>query len=358
MPLAHQSIRKMSHALGQDTVQDLLAILQSFGGAVVHATGDEKVDGLKTFSSSIGIRGIHYDWPAASGEGVLVNDGEGHLSWRTLAGTGTVSEVGLAAPPEFVVTSHAVTASGNLVLAKADQPANAIYAGPRADAPGQPSFRKLVAADIPLLTIDHVDHLAEITSKMVSVQEILDLRAALDDLGIIVGRKAESLALAEFEVKLDAALALKADVTGVDAVKAEWSQHLEASKQDFAQQFATHDQSGREWGTHLVRDVEAKLAEKAPLNKPTFMGAISTNDIAMGDGSALIMGQNKGVRIGKTRGDKLAFYGAIPVQQPAGDVVSGLANLGLIKDPTLSQDHVVGLISRLESIEAKLRGSE
>lgn len=62
---------------------------------------------------------------------------------------GTVTSVGLAAPPEFTVANSPVTATGTIVLSKATQSANNVWAGPAAGPAAQPSFRPLATADLP-----------------------------------------------------------------------------------------------------------------------------------------------------------------------------------------------------------------
>lgn len=78
-------------------------------------------------------------------------------------GTGTVTSVGLTGPAEFTY-GPAVTGSGNLSLTKVAQAANIVYAGPSTGAATQPSFRALVAADIPqtLVNTNFVGHSVQI----------------------------------------------------------------------------------------------------------------------------------------------------------------------------------------------------
>ena len=64
-------------------------------------------------------------------------------------GSGTVTSVGLLAPPQFIVGGSPVTGSGVLGLSLANQNANLVWAGPASGAPGPPTFRPLTAADIP-----------------------------------------------------------------------------------------------------------------------------------------------------------------------------------------------------------------
>lgn len=79
------------------------------------------------------------------------NSGTGTgLQWINNA-TGTVTSVDLTMPAEFSVSGNPVTTSGTLAVAKANQAANIVYAGPTNGAAAAPTFRSLVAADIPAL---------------------------------------------------------------------------------------------------------------------------------------------------------------------------------------------------------------
>lgn len=72
------------------------------------------------------------------------------FSWSALPGSGTVTSVGLALPSEFTISNSPVTSSGTLTGAWASQTANYFLAAPNG-APGTPSFRAIVSADIPTL---------------------------------------------------------------------------------------------------------------------------------------------------------------------------------------------------------------
>jgi len=65
------------------------------------------------------------------------------------AGNGTVTSVGLSMPSIFTVTNSPVTTSGTLTATLANQNANLVFAGPTTGAAAAPTFRALVAADIP-----------------------------------------------------------------------------------------------------------------------------------------------------------------------------------------------------------------
>lgn len=66
-------------------------------------------------------------------------------------GSGTVTSVGLSLPAIFSVSGSPVTASGTLTATLATQTANTVFAGPTTGSAAAPTFRALVAADIPNL---------------------------------------------------------------------------------------------------------------------------------------------------------------------------------------------------------------
>lgn len=74
-------------------------------------------------------------------------------TWVTPAGAGTVSSVGLLLPTSvFTISGSPVTSSGTLTGAFATQTANTLFAGPGSGSAATPTFRALVAADLPTIT--------------------------------------------------------------------------------------------------------------------------------------------------------------------------------------------------------------
>lgn len=69
----------------------------------------------------------------------------------TGSGTGTVTSVAMTVPAIFSVAGSPVTTAGTLAVTLASQSANQVFAAPNG-APGAPTFRSLVAADIPALS--------------------------------------------------------------------------------------------------------------------------------------------------------------------------------------------------------------
>lgn len=78
----------------------------------------------------------------------LKSDGT-NTSWATF-GAGSVTSVDLAVPAEFSVSGNPITSSGTITISKASQSQNLFYASPDGSS-GAPSFRSIVAADVPTL---------------------------------------------------------------------------------------------------------------------------------------------------------------------------------------------------------------
>lgn len=75
----------------------------------------------------------------------------GVLSASGGGGSGTVTSVALTAPGIFAVGGSPVTTSGTLAITLSNQNANLVWAGPATGSAAAPTFRSLVAADIPSL---------------------------------------------------------------------------------------------------------------------------------------------------------------------------------------------------------------
>jgi len=87
-----------------------------------------------------------------AGSGVSITNGSGSISISATGLGGTVTSVGLSLPSIFTVTGSPVTTSGTLTATLATETANYVFAGPTTGAAAIPTFRALVAADIPSLS--------------------------------------------------------------------------------------------------------------------------------------------------------------------------------------------------------------
>lgn len=65
--------------------------------------------------------------------------------------TGTVTSVGVTVPSILSATGSPVTSSGTIAISLANQTANKVFAGPTSGGAASPTFRSLVAADLPIV---------------------------------------------------------------------------------------------------------------------------------------------------------------------------------------------------------------
>jgi hypothetical protein len=127
---------------------------------ILGATGSAETDSLGYFS-------------LLAGSGITLTPASGSLT-IAVSNAGTVTSVGLSLPDLFTVSGSPVTGSGTLTATLASQTAAQVFAAPAATA-GAPTFRALVAGDIPSLTAakisdfdtqvrtNRLDHLAQAT---------------------------------------------------------------------------------------------------------------------------------------------------------------------------------------------------
>jgi hypothetical protein len=66
-------------------------------------------------------------------------------------GSGTVTSVDMTVPTGFTISGNPVTTSGTLAIGLSNENANLVWAGPTTGSPAPPTFRALVAGDIPAL---------------------------------------------------------------------------------------------------------------------------------------------------------------------------------------------------------------
>lgn len=67
------------------------------------------------------------------------------------SGSGSVTSVAQTVPVEFIITGSPITTTGTLAITKATELANTVWAGPTTGAAAVPTFRGLIAADLPSL---------------------------------------------------------------------------------------------------------------------------------------------------------------------------------------------------------------
>ncbi len=137
-------------------VADLSATYLTLSAAT---SGYQPLDGdLTAIAALSGTNTIYYRSAANTWTGVTVGTGLS-FSGGTLSSTasgGTVTSVALTAPGVFSVAGSPVTTTGTLALSLATQTANSIWSGPATGSAATPTFRALVAADIPDLSATYL----------------------------------------------------------------------------------------------------------------------------------------------------------------------------------------------------------
>lgn len=153
---------RVSNPAGPITGAELIEVTQS-GVTKVATAGEilaaQSLDGLSDVTVASAAQGAilyraasGWTYLAAGTSGqVLTTAGAGaNPSWAmpSSLGTGTVTSVALSLPSELAISGSPITSSGTLSAAWANQTAGKVLAAP-ASATGAPSFRALVATDLP-----------------------------------------------------------------------------------------------------------------------------------------------------------------------------------------------------------------
>jgi hypothetical protein len=85
----------------------------------------------------------------AAGSGISVGTVGTTITISATGGGGTVTSVGMTVPSILSVTPSTITTSGTFALTLATQAANSFFAGPTTGAAATPTFRAIVAGDLP-----------------------------------------------------------------------------------------------------------------------------------------------------------------------------------------------------------------
>ncbi len=128
-------------------------------------------------SAAYGLIQLQNGTQGTAGQIWTSTDVNGSGAWMAPATSGTVTSVGLSTPGVlYSVSGSPVTSSGTLALNLIAQTANTVLAGPASAGPSNPSFRALVAADIPfpisgftqgsVLFADSSGHIAQDNAKI------------------------------------------------------------------------------------------------------------------------------------------------------------------------------------------------
>lgn len=167
---------------GSQYVADSLSIntLAAASSARFHVTGTAKFDLGSDATGDIFYRNSSglFTRLALGASGTILTSNGTLPAWTAPATSGTVTSVGLSLPSIFSITGSPVTTAGTLTGTLATQVANTVFAGPTTGADAAPTFRTLVAADIPS-TLNDITTTGATTANNVSVGTIAMTSAAV-----------------------------------------------------------------------------------------------------------------------------------------------------------------------------------
>jgi hypothetical protein len=146
---------------------------------------------------------------------VLSTDGFGKTEWKSITGTGTVTQVDATAPSDLLtVAGTPIVTNGTIAFSKVPVAAKTIYSGPVSGAAQDPTFRPLEATDLPA----HIHTISDVTN----LQTELDNRATDAELTSGLATKENTIAGASASLFLDGSKTFRqvdaADVSGLAAV--------------------------------------------------------------------------------------------------------------------------------------------
>ena len=91
------------------------------------------------------------------------------------AGSGSVTSVGITLPTQFTVAGSPIVDAGTLAVSWATEVANIVLAGPATGADAAPTFRSLVAADIPSLSGSYVPYTGATTDVDLNNKHLINI---------------------------------------------------------------------------------------------------------------------------------------------------------------------------------------
>lgn len=241
-----------------------------------------------------------------------------------LMNSGSVTSVGLAAPAEFTVTGSPITASGTITLGKANQNATYVYSGPISGGAAVPTFRALVATDIPNLDANKIS-----TGVFNNARINWAAPAAIGNTTPATGSFTTLTAVDYFALIPSSSSAY---------VRLKVGQGRTGNGYTVIDLIS--DSVNADFGLRLFRNNTGQNASSEILHVGTGPLRISALDAANID-----LCTNNIARLTIGAGGVIGFFGATPVARPTvtgskggnaalGSLLTALANLGLITDST------------------------
>ena len=161
------------------------------------ASGTYTFSGSATFTGTTAIGAATATTPSTTDDSTKVATTAYVKAQGYTSNTGTVTSVGLSLPNIFTVSNSPVTSSGTLTATLATQTANLVLAGPTTGGAAAPSFRSLVAGDIPDLSATYLPLTGGTISSNLTISGDLTVNGttttinstavSVDDINIVLG---------------------------------------------------------------------------------------------------------------------------------------------------------------------------
>lgn len=153
----NESTNILYYGSGDDGFGNATSIITIAGsGSYVDLSSNQSIGGVKTFTGTITASGA----TAVSVPTVATATSDANAAStafvRSAITAYAVTSVGLSLPSIFTVSNSPVTTTGTLTATLANQNANIVFAGPSTGSAAAPTFRSLVANDIPTLTASKI----------------------------------------------------------------------------------------------------------------------------------------------------------------------------------------------------------
>ena len=153
----NENTNVLYYGSGDDGFGNATSIISIAGsGSYVDLSSNQSIGGIKTFTGTISASGA----TAVSVPTVATTTNDTNAAStafvRNAITAYAVTSVGLALPNIFTISNSPVTTTGTLTATLANQNANIVFAGPSTGGAAAPTFRSLVAADIPTLTASKI----------------------------------------------------------------------------------------------------------------------------------------------------------------------------------------------------------
>jgi len=334
-----------------------LTTAQTITGAKTFTTG------TTTFSSAVALGGsATATTPATSDSSTTVATTAYVKAQAGINATGTVTSVALSLPAIFTVSGSPVTTTGTLTAALASQTAATVFAAP-SGAAGAPTFRALVAVDIPTLTaakisdfdtqvrVSRLDQMAAPTASVsMNSQKITNLATPTADTDAATKAYVDA-ARAGLDVKMSVRAATTANITlsgtqTIDGVAVIAGDRVLVKNQTTGSQNGIYAVAAGAWSRATDADSDAEVhagmftfvTEGSTLADTGWV--LSTNDPITLNTTALTFGQfsGGGVPVGYTGQTTITTLGTITTGTWNASVITvpyggtGVATLtGLVK---------------------------